>query len=464
MSARIGWRKALMMSALLWSGAAFALPVIPGATGFGIDTPAGRGGKVIRVTNLEESGTGSLRACVEASGPRVCVFDVSGTILMTRNLRISNPNITIAGQTAPAPGITLRGAALIVRTSDVLIQHIATRIGDAEEGFDPDNRDALYIEGTSSTGVIRNIVVANCSFSWSIDEVISVWQYFDNVTLINNIISEPLHDSIHPKTAPPGDGRGHGYGVSLGPHPGRISLIGNLFAHNFERLPSSRAGQLVFVNNVVYNGVNRVVSLSNRSGLATQNSVVGNVFIDGPDSRSTIRGRRIRLNDLVSGTKLYARDNFAPEATSDPWSIVNNLSDLDRAEIEAMSAPTWPDGLSTVSSQRDGVVAWVLSRAGSRPAERDVVDARIVNEVRSGTGGFVNCVEPDGTDRCSRNGGGWPRLAENRRQLELPASPSSDDNGNGYTNLEQFLHEMAWAVEGADSATTPKPPSPIDVK
>ncbi len=109
---------------------AFALQVVPGLYGYGADTPAGRGGTVIKVTNLNASGTGSLAACVLASGPRVCVFEVSGLITLTSLLEIRNPNLTIAGQTAPFPGITVRGAPIDVETSDVLIQHMKFRIGD----------------------------------------------------------------------------------------------------------------------------------------------------------------------------------------------------------------------------------------------------------------------------------------------------------------------------------------------
>ena len=101
-----------------------ALPVIPGASGFGMETPAGRGGTVYRVTNLDESGDGSLKACVNEIGPRVCVFEVSGVIRLTTALAIHNPNLTIAGQTAPSPGIMIHGGPVGVAASDVLIQHI----------------------------------------------------------------------------------------------------------------------------------------------------------------------------------------------------------------------------------------------------------------------------------------------------------------------------------------------------
>src|SRR5690606_28743397 len=137
----------LLMAAAAFCGArAHALPVIPGAAGFGIDTPAGRGGTVHKVTNLNEPGAGSLGACVAAPGPRVCVFEVSGTIRLTKNLTIKNPHITIAGQTAPSPGIMLRGAGLWIVPSHVLVQHLRVRPGDDPSGPSPENRDALVID------------------------------------------------------------------------------------------------------------------------------------------------------------------------------------------------------------------------------------------------------------------------------------------------------------------------------
>jgi hypothetical protein len=152
-----------------------ALPVIPNASGYGIETPAGRGGKVYKVTNLNNSGEGSLKACVDASGPRVCVFEVSGTIHMTDDLHVRNPKITIAGQTAPSPGIMLRGGALFIKTSDVLVQHIRVRAGDDKVGADPDNRDALKIDAGGLSAPVNNVVVDHCSFSWAIDEIASVY-------------------------------------------------------------------------------------------------------------------------------------------------------------------------------------------------------------------------------------------------------------------------------------------------
>src|SRR5262245_8913459 len=103
---------------------ASALPVIPGAAGFGMDTPAGRGGRIYRVTNLNADGAGSLKACIDGTTARVCIFEVSGIIRLTTDLTIRNNRITIAGQTAPSPAIMIRGAALKIHDSHVLVQHI----------------------------------------------------------------------------------------------------------------------------------------------------------------------------------------------------------------------------------------------------------------------------------------------------------------------------------------------------
>ena len=192
--ARIAVLSTLAVAGFGSVAASAAVPIIPGANGFGTTTAAGRGGQVYRVTSLAESGTGTLKACIDQKGPRVCVFEVSGMIKLTQNLPIRNPNITIAGQTAPSPGITLRGASVIIKTSDVLIQHIHVRPGDDPSGPSPDNRDALRIEGDEGTPIVRNVVIDHCSFSWSIDEMASAWQNWDNITLSNNIFSEPLND------------------------------------------------------------------------------------------------------------------------------------------------------------------------------------------------------------------------------------------------------------------------------
>ena len=431
--------------------AANALPVIPNVVGFGVDTPAGRGGTVYRVTNLNESGAGSLKECVAASGPRVCVFEVSGVIRLTTDLHIRNPYITIAGQTAPSPGIFLRGAGLQINTSDVVVQHIRIRVGDDPQGPAFGNRDALKIDAGSSTSRLKNIVVDHCSFAWALDETVSVWELWNDVTLSNNIIAEGLHERS--------DGGTSGYGLLLAQTGGgRATVIGNLMAHNYARNPVVRSYDSVIVNNVVYNAAWQAASLASQGGVVTNSAVVGNVFIKGPDTNGHDPvWIRTDAFPLPPASKVYVSDNQAfgyAKVTTSAWSFVN--SDV-ATSIMSSAAPIWPRGLTPMPTQGDVALSNVLKYAGARPADRDVVDARIVKSVRDRNGRIINCVSPDGSARCSKNAGGWPALAQNRRALTLPSNHNAVTS-SGYTNLELWLHDMAAEVEGRAAGAVPRPP------
>lgn len=428
-----------------------AVPVLPGAIGHGITTPAGRGGTVHRVTNLNATGTGSLKACVDATGPRVCVFEVSGTIRLPDDLTIRNRYITIAGQTAPSPGITLRGAGLLVKTSDVLVQHIRVRPGDDAAGEPPSNRDALKIEAPS-TAPLSNVVIDHCTFTWSVDEIASAWQYWNNISLLNNIFAEPLHQSIHPEG-------NHGFGVLIGPVDGNATIAGNLFANMQSRNPMTAATRVVIVNNLVYNWGNTAIDLQSR-GDVTQNSVVGNVFVRGPDTSGSYApiGLRADSTTLRPGAKVFIADNSGAGATSDAWSLAGSIyGSLTLANFKSNTPLAWPATMTTLPTSENVVREHVLKYSGARPADRDTADTRIITQTRNGTGRIINCVAPNGTTRCARNGGGWPALAENRRALTLPANPN-EVTASGYTNLELWLHRMAAQVEGR-APTPPQAPA-----
>jgi hypothetical protein len=433
------------------SSTAGAVSVIPGVSSHGVTTRAGRGGAVHRVTSLAADGAGSLKACVDASGPRVCVFEVSGTIRLPDDLTLRNPYLTIAGQTAPSPGITLRGAGILVKTSNVLIQHLHVRPGDDPGGEPAINRDGLKISGPADATPISNIVVDHCSFTWSTDEVASAWQQWNNISLINNIFAEPLHDSIHP------EGK-HGFGVLIGPVNGNATLAGNLLANIQSRNPMTAATRAVIVNNVVYNWGNTAVDLQSH-GAVTQNSVVGNVFLRGPDTSGSAApiGLRADATRLRAGAKVFLLDNHASEATSDPWSVAGAIyGSLQLSNFRSSSPLGWPAGMTTLPASDSVVLNRVLKNAGARPADRDSVDSRIVEQVRAGTGRIINCVAPNGSARCSRNGGGWPSVPQNRRALTLPANPNTV-TASGYTNLELWLHDMAADVEGRSRRTPDAP-------
>lgn len=416
---------------------ALAVPVIPGAVGFGMDTPAGRGGEVYRVTNLNESGSGSLAECVQASGPRVCVFEVSGTIRLEKNLWIENPYITIAGQTAPSPGITIRGAGIHVRTSHVLIQHLRIRPGDATNGPEPRNRDAIYV-GTNTDEEMTGVVIDHNSLSWGMGQIASTWANNTGVTFRNNIFAEAIYD---------GDVRGRGP-LIRGRQGSKTTMKGNLFVNNMARNPLSRVGELVLVNNVFYNWGQTGTDLQGEHGIVTRNSLVGNYYKAGPDSSDNailMRGRGDNL-DMTPGSKVYVLDNITPRFDgSDPWSAVHVESTLDSSH-RASSPPTWHDGL--VAKSAHDAYEWVLGHAGARPVERDAVDSRLIREITNGGGQIITSTS---------DVGGWPSQAVNHRRLTLPANPHADDNGNGYTNLEDWLHEMARDVEGLGTAPPAAP-------
>ena len=151
------------------------LPVFPGAEGFGTRTPAGRGGKVIEITSLADDGPGTLRAALQDPSPRIIVFRVAGTIELRGELAIAQPFVTVAGQTAPGGGISIKNAGIGISTHDVLIQHLRVRPGK-EGRVNPENNDAISILGRhGNVGGAYNVVLDHISASWGEDETISTW-------------------------------------------------------------------------------------------------------------------------------------------------------------------------------------------------------------------------------------------------------------------------------------------------
>ncbi len=410
-----------------------ALPVFPGAEGYGTTTSAGRGGKIIKVTNLNAYGPGSLREALSTSGRRIIVFEVGGIIDLTYNqsggdgsfLYLTEPYCTIAGQTAPYPGITIKGAGFRIKTHDVLIQHLAIRPGDHPRGPRPDARDAIAIRGPS-----YNVVIDHVSASWGVDENVDTWPEptaVSDITVSNSIISEGLNRSIHPEGA-------HSKGFLIGDGSKNVAVIGNLFAHNDFRNPQSKGGvSAAIVNNVVYNPgrYNFMIVSTDRSGLGpNKEAFMGNLFIKGPNTSADI-GVAIG-NNLESGTAIYHKDNAFADGVSDrPFASVPPLS-----SIQAYSPPL---DIRSIALESIGTLEQqVLSYAGSRPMERDSVDRRIVNEVKSRSGRIID----------SQNQvGGWPQLSKTYKSLPIPSNPNGDDDGDGYTNIEELLHQMAQDLE-----------------
>jgi len=204
----------------------------PEAKGFGNQAIGGRGGEVIAVTNLNDSGPGSLRSALESSGPRTVVFKVGGIIDIDSQLKISNPFITVAGQTAPGGGITIRNRnnnenVLKIFTNNVIVRYITIRAGDHPN--DSGNIDAIGISGSS--GNAHDIIIDHVSMSWTTDEMVSTWFAVQNVTFMENIVAESLSNSTHPEGE-------HGTGFLVGSiGTEHISIHRNLLAHNRHRNP-----------------------------------------------------------------------------------------------------------------------------------------------------------------------------------------------------------------------------------
>jgi hypothetical protein len=404
--------------------------VFPGAAGFGTHTPAGRGGDLLIVTNLMSRGPGSLRAAVERSGPRTVIFAVGGAIRLTAPIHVAEPFLTIAGHTAPDPGVTLLGAGVLVQTHDVLIRHLSVRPGDDPSGPSPESRDGIAIIGAADGArAVYNVVVDHCSVSWAVDEGMSTWHSgVHDVTVSNCIIAENLSRSLHPEGE-------HSKGFLIGDHARRVAVIGNLFAHNMRRSPLIKGDVSAYVaGNVVYDYGTAAIHLADPEGSGpAEATIVGNVAIPGPSTR---RASAVLSRGLLTtrSARVYASENHrASGATPSRFQAARGGAFFPRVLVE--TPPLSVPGVTVLEPA--ATVRAVLAAAGSRPARRGPVDRRVVRNVRRRSGAIVDSVSQVG---------GMPEIPGTRQKLDLPANPVRDDDGDGYTNLEEWLHERAAAV------------------
>ena len=196
----------------------------------------------------------------------------------------------------------------------------------------------------------------------------------------------------------------------------------------------------------------------------TKSSVVGNVFLRGPSFSRDTRPIYVHTKGslaLQPGSRVYTHDNLAPESTNGLITLTGGdvISNL----MQTVTMDVWNSGLVHRPTANNVVYDRVLAYAGARPTDRDVVDKRVVQTVKSRNGQIINCVASDGSTRCSKNAGGWPTYAQNRRTLTLPSNPNSVAS-NGYTNLENWLHSMDLNVAGVMTANTPTSPPALSVQ
>lgn len=386
----------------------------PGAQGWAAHTPGGRGGQILRVTTLAADGPGSFRAAVETSGPRIVVFEVGGVIdLGVQTLRITEPYLTIAGQTAPAPGITLIRGGIDIATHDVIVRHLRVRPGDAGQPL----RSGVDFDAISTVRA-ENVIVDHCSLTWGTDEGLSSsgTRFIEGgrtledfrkgtsrrITFSNNLIAEGLAHSSHGKGE-------HSKGTLVHDHVQDILITGNLYAHNYERNPLFKGGVSgQVINNLIYNPGARAAhyNLIAEEWLGhdyTTGTMIlrGNVLRAGPDTR------KLALF-MVGGSgdvDLFMDDNLAVDVIGEPTIPAVGRYTTAPVKVNMLrKAPALPFGVGLLPSAQ--VQDAVIAKAGATPWNRDPIDRRIVADVIEGRGQIIDSQEQVG---------GYPQYPMTRR-------------------------------------------------
>ena len=486
--------------------AQFAIPAVeedgvarafPGAEGGGMYTTGGRGGKVLHVTNLNDSGDGSLRAAINTKGARIIVFDVAGTIELTKQLKVEDGygDVTIAGQTAPGDGICIKNYSFVVNADNVIIRFLRFRLGD--EGPDAgDSEDCIW-------GRYRkDIILDHCSMSWSIDETASFYGNV-NMTMQWCLIAESMNKSKHSKST-------HGYGGIWGGKD--ASFHHNLLAHHQNRTPRFDHQNLyeengksldIYRGNVDYrNSVNYDWGASNAcyGGEGGHFNLVNNyikgladkkkyyIEADGGYTKTVKEGDKdVKKYYPYEWAYLYFAGNYNNDYPSGDASYPDGVywkkayEDYSLSHEGHVSATPFAikgkDGKAaytsthSASAAKNAVVKW----AGASLA-RDAVDTRISADVDAGTGAIIN----DIADVKAKYGKAWPEYGASKEQIaqatdtdrdgmpdafetQFGLNPSSAADGNvisldkngRYTNLEMYLHYLVKdIVTGQNQGTT----------
>ncbi|MBQ7420893.1 MAG: polysaccharide lyase [Prevotella sp.] len=468
------------------------IPAFPGAEGGGMYTFGGRGGKVLTVTNLNDSGEGSFRWACEQGGARIVVFNVSGIIRLKSPIYVRAPYITIAGQSAPGDGVCIAGESFQVDTHDVIIRHMRFRRGET---------GVWYREDSFGGNPVGNIMIDHCSCEWGLDENISFYRHmykpgetYDrvkfptvNVTIQNTISAKAL------------DTWNHAFGSTLGGE--NCAFVRNLWADNSGRNPSvGWNGIFNFVNNVVYNWVHRSMD---GGDYTAQFNLINNYYKPGPlTPKDTPIGHRfvkpeagLSRNKEKKYGRVYAAGNVMEgneRVTRNNWDGgVQIESEPDCGEYTAYMKSNEPFAMPHVKiMSAKGAYDFVLDNAGATIPTRDIVDQRIVNEVRTGEVYYEKKLPKDnpygnfwglhpksqdkdgsfkyrrlpkdsykqgiitdprqmggypeyhGTPYVDSDGDGMPDEWEIANGLNPndPSDANGDVNGDGYTNIEKYIN------------------------
>lgn len=449
-----------------------SIPAFSGAEGYGKIAVGGRGGVVYEVTNLNDSGTGSLRAAVQASGARTIVFRISGTIILNSELKISNPNITIAGQTAPGGGICIANYPLNIAANDVIVRYLRVRLGD----------QSGVVNDCVSSRFVKNLIVDHVSASWSIDEAMSIY-FCTNMTVQWCLVAESLYNSYHFVDGTTNQYGAHGFGGIWGSQFG--SYHHNLLADHSSRNPRFSSGcQFTdYRNNVIYNwgynscygGEQQQVGDPNHS-FSTIN-MVANYYKPGPATKPSVETYRIANPDYRTVTTDYGQwfvtNNVMignPAVTADNWNGgVQPQGGSGDIPLVKLNAP-WP---AMAIAQQTAAEAYsnILDNVGAILPQRDSEDTRLVQETRFGTNTYEgvykysnsvpNISKISGIIDSQTQVGGWPVLISTAAPADtdhdgmpdaweiahgLNPNNAADRNGDydndGFSNLEEYLNEL----------------------
>jgi hypothetical protein len=420
------------------------VPAFPGAEGFAGRIRGGRGGRVLRVTSLSASGEGTLQAALDTPGARIIVFDVSG-VIEADLLELTHGDVTIAGQTAPGGGITLRGRLHTTPDAEVrnvILRHL--RVRPVYDGSEPLQFDAIRLSPA------REVLLDHVSAAFAVDDTVDLFDA-SRVTVQWSTIESSLAVSL-----PAGDPY---QGLVVGSGEGQISLHHNLFVHHQDDNPSIAGGPAEVLGNVVYDALHGFSHHGEASGAF---DLVGNTFIAGPSSVL----RPFYFDDETSQPDpelaYYLADNHVAGVLSecgegaldDPWSQCSYELGRDasfRADEPFDRAP-WPAHVPVTLEPAAATAQRVLERAGAFP--RDAVTQSLLDDVRT-LGGEWGAEYPGdllagltpGDALEDGDGDGMPDAWERGHGLD-PADPDDANRAraSGYTAIEDYINERAAAL------------------
>ena len=453
---------------LLFSSKAYGLANFPEAEGYGSETVAGRYGgspTIYIVSNTNDSGSGSLREAVESSGPRIVVFSTGGTIALSSTLTVDNPYITIAGQTAPGGGITIRNRGIVIQTHDVVLRFLTVRVGTG-------GGDGIALYENNPIDEVYNVVVDHCTVSWATDENLTSWYDTHDVTWSWNISSEGLNYSDHSMGVMAG---GYADGTDDNENPSEnFSIHHNLMAHNDDRNgPYLRGGGYIdVVNNVAYNsGGNNFAYAAQEAGVLLRVNLRKNYFKDGPDTGSSSYVWRTYEQSGALGVETFVEGNYHSRTrTSDSQGEDVCVYPADRVVEDAnttgspnahLIASAWSDpptvteydAFGTLFSEitADAGNSRMVNCSGNWELRRDSIDERIVTETTNGTGGIIDYesdvggwISIDSGSACTdSDSDGMPDTFEMIAFGDLSQTATGDYDSDGYLNIEEYFNGIA---------------------